>query len=172
MAKPIKANIPAFLRKTEIGKKKSKPVQATALDRLKAGKIKAKGRQTPYFGTRKTKLTATNSTQALDSHFRREHDYSFEAPIMAEAIKEEVQTITPIGAITHFFERIGVGVIRLNDSLELGDTMRIGTHNEFFEQVVISMQMNKKDIEIAGKGDSIGIKLDSPATPGTLVWKI
>ena len=78
---------------------------------------------------------------------------------------------TKIGQITHFFDKISVAVIELLADLSVGDKIKITGSNEF-EQTVSSMQVEHDQIEKASKGDTVGLKLDSPAKSGDEIYKI
>jgi len=76
-----------------------------------------------------------------------------------------------VGRITHYFSKIGVAVVELSDTLNLGDTVRIkGAHTDF-KQKVTSMQIEHKPIQSAKKGQSIGLKLDQKAHENDVVFK-
>ena len=67
-----------------------------------------------------------------------------------------------IGKITHYFNKISVGIIEITDGeLKVGDTIHIKGHTSDFTQQVTSMQLEHVSIEKAKKGDAIGIKVDS-----------
>ncbi len=66
-----------------------------------------------------------------------------------------------IGKITHYFGKINVGIIKIeNGELNIGDTLHIKGHTSDFTQQVSSMQVEHDQIQKAKKGDDIGIKLD------------
>lgn len=77
-----------------------------------------------------------------------------------------------IGKITHFFGKISVGVIKLTDELRVGETIKIVGHDREFSQTVSSMQIEHQNVEKAGKGESIGLKVDQPVKKGDVVYKI
>ncbi len=67
-----------------------------------------------------------------------------------------------IGKITHYFNKISVGIIEITDGeLNVGDTIHIKGHTSDFNQKVTSMQVEHEPIEKAKKGDAIGIKVDA-----------
>ena len=67
-----------------------------------------------------------------------------------------------IGKITHYFNKISVGIIEITDGeLNVGDTIHIKGHTSDFTQQVTSMQLEHEAIEKAKKGDAIGLKVDS-----------
>jgi putative protease len=73
--------------------------------------------------------------------------------LQAEAKEKE------IGAITHYFGKISVGIVKLGATLKTGDKIHIkGIHSDF-KQEVTSMQHNHKSIICAKKGLEVGIKV-------------
>lgn len=78
-----------------------------------------------------------------------------------------------IGKITHYFDKIGVGVIELTDgALAKGDKIRIQGHDNDFEQVVESMQIDRQDVAEAAVGQSVGFKTDQPVKEHDIVYKL
>lgn len=78
----------------------------------------------------------------------------------------------PIGRVESYFSSIGVAAIKLEAPLKKGDKIHIKGHTTDFEQTVGSMQINRKDIKEAKKGDSIGIKIDDKVRPNDVVYKL
>jgi len=77
-----------------------------------------------------------------------------------------------IGKVTHFYPKISVAVIELNDVLKKGDKISIEGHGNTFEQVVESMQVEHKPIEKAKKGDAIGLKTAESCKENDKVFKV
>ena len=78
-----------------------------------------------------------------------------------------------IGKIFSFFSKIGVAAIELTeDSLALGDKIRIKGTTTDFEQEVDSMQIEGKEVQEVGPGKSVGIKVKDKVRPGDLVYKL
>ncbi|MFN4132853.1 MAG: translation elongation factor-like protein [Candidatus Hadarchaeales archaeon] len=77
-----------------------------------------------------------------------------------------------VGKVTHYFTKISVGVIELSDELKVGDKISIEGRTTNFQQTVESMQIEHKNVEKAGKGQAIGLKLTNRAREGDLVFKI
>jgi len=76
-----------------------------------------------------------------------------------------------VGKITHYYNKIGVAVVELTGTLKIGDRISIeGKSN--FEQVVNSMQIEKKDVSEATAGQAIGLKVDQPVKEGDKVYVI
>ncbi len=77
-----------------------------------------------------------------------------------------------IGEITHYFSNVGVGVIKLSETLKVGDEIRIVGGETDFNQAVSSMQVEHKDIDVAKKGDDVGLKVDQKVREGYKVYKV
>ena len=76
-----------------------------------------------------------------------------------------------IGIITHSFNKISVGIIKLKSGLKTGDKIHIKGAHDDFTQVVASMQVNHKDISSAGKGAEVGIKVIKRVHENDKVYK-
>ncbi|MFH1915959.1 MAG: EF-Tu/IF-2/RF-3 family GTPase [Nanoarchaeota archaeon] len=80
---------------------------------------------------------------------------------------------TYIGKITHFFSKINVAIVLIEEGLlKKGDTIRIKGHTTDFEQKVASMQIDHKEIAEAKPGDDIGMKMDQPVHEHDKVYKV
>ncbi|MFA5887250.1 MAG: hypothetical protein WC852_00885 [Candidatus Nanoarchaeia archaeon] len=76
-----------------------------------------------------------------------------------------------IGTVTHFFPKISVCVIKLAHGLKKGEKIKFKHGDEQFEQVVVSMQVEHKEIPEAKAGMEIGMKTDKPVKAGFEVYK-
>ena len=81
------------------------------------------------------------------------------------------EDIIEIGAISHFFSKINVAVVDLTLPLSVGDHILIKGPMTDFEQTVESMQIDRKDIQRAQGGQSIGLKITQPAREKDVVYK-
>lgn len=78
-----------------------------------------------------------------------------------------------IGHITDFFGKISVAAIEItNDSLTVGDNIKIKGATTDFTQPVDSMQKDKVNIQTAKKGDVIGIKVKDKVRHSDKVYKV
>jgi putative protease len=77
-----------------------------------------------------------------------------------------------IGHITHFYNRISVGVLDLTDKLELGDKVHILGHTTDFIQNVMSMEIEHKKVTSVGPGDEVALKVIEPVRNGDELFKI
>lgn len=77
-----------------------------------------------------------------------------------------------VGKIVHFYPKISVAVLDLEDMLRVGDKISIEKESGSFEQVVESMQIEHQNISEAKKGQSIGLKVADKTREGAKVFKI
>jgi len=77
-----------------------------------------------------------------------------------------------VGKVTHYYGKIGVAVVELEDELSVGDEISIEGKTTNFRQKVESMQIEHKNIEKAKAGDSIGLKVIEKVREGDKVYKI
>lgn len=76
-----------------------------------------------------------------------------------------------IGTITHYYDKIGVAVVKLVKPLAAGDSIKISGHGKEFTQVVSSIQKEHTELKKAKKGDDIGMKVDQSVKPKDEVFK-
>lgn len=79
-----------------------------------------------------------------------------------------------IGTINHYYDKINVAVVKLNKGdLKKHDTVKlVDKEGNRFTQEVISMQIEKADIDIAKSGDEFGLKVEKEVKPKTDVIKV
>jgi len=76
----------------------------------------------------------------------------------------------PVGKVSHYYDKIGVAVLDLDRALKTGDTIKIVKGDTEFTQTIESMQIERKEVKSAKKGDSIGLKVDQPIKAGAQVF--
>ena len=79
---------------------------------------------------------------------------------------------TKVGTISHYYDHIGVGVIKVSAKLAVGDKIHIKGKTTDFSQEVASMQVEHQQIQEAKKGDAIGMKVDQEVREGDVVYKV
>ena len=77
-----------------------------------------------------------------------------------------------VGKVTHYFSKIGVGVIKLTGILAVGDNIHIKGATTDFEQEIDSMQIEREEIEEAEAGQSIGLKVKDHVREHDVVYKV
>lgn len=74
-----------------------------------------------------------------------------------------------IGKVTHYYGKIGVAIVELSGPLKIGDRVKIAHGQHEFEQQVESMEIERKGVQSASKGDVIGLKVNEKALEGSVV---
>ena len=75
-----------------------------------------------------------------------------------------------IGIITHFFDKISVGIIKLDGKLKVGDKVRIEGGQSSFEQEIAEIQLEHESIPEGKKGQEVGIKVNEKVREGNKVY--
>lgn len=75
-----------------------------------------------------------------------------------------------IGTITHFFDKISVGIIKLDDTFKIGDKVKFQGATTNFEQEITEMQLEHKSIETGKKGQEVGVKTNEKVREGDNVF--
>ncbi len=77
-----------------------------------------------------------------------------------------------IGVVSNFFAHVKAAAIKLSGSLKVGDVIRITGGEKDFEVIVESMELNRKKIEKAKKGDEIGLLVPEVVHDGYKVFLV
>jgi translation elongation factor EF-1alpha len=77
-----------------------------------------------------------------------------------------------VGKVDHYYTKIGVAVIELNNALAVGDKISIEGATTNLQQNVDSMQVEHKAVDSAKKGESVGLKVAERVRPGDNVYKV
>lgn len=78
-----------------------------------------------------------------------------------------------IGKVTHYYDKIGVAIVELSASLSVGDKLKFVRGGEdLFTEEVKSIQIEHEQKDSAGKGDVVGLKVESEVKEGAEVFKV
>ncbi|HVP76977.1 MAG TPA: EF-Tu/IF-2/RF-3 family GTPase [Thermodesulfobacteriota bacterium] len=78
-----------------------------------------------------------------------------------------------VGEIIKFFGKINVAALRLSEgSLKVGDTIHIVGHTTDVTQTIDSMQIENKNVQEAGPGADLGIKVKGRVREHDVVYKV
>lgn len=78
-----------------------------------------------------------------------------------------------IGRVTHYYDKIGVAVIRLEGQLSTGEKIKFVRGGEDqFEQIVDSIQIEHEHVDTAKTGTIVGIKTVDAVKEGAEVFKL
>ena len=77
-----------------------------------------------------------------------------------------------IGRITHYFDRIGVAVLELEDGLKIGETIHITGRRTDFVQQVSSMEIEHRKMQAVGAGADVALKVDEEVHEGDKIYRV
>ena len=77
-----------------------------------------------------------------------------------------------IGKVVHWYDKIGVAVIELGESLNIGDKVKIKHGDTEFEEIISSMQLDHESVKSGKKGQGIAVKLSQKAGEGSEIYII
>ena len=73
-----------------------------------------------------------------------------------------------VGEVFTYFSRVGVAGIKVTGNFKVGDKIKIGD----LEFVIDSMEIDRKKVEKAKPGDSVGIKTPEKVKKGEKVYRL
>ena len=79
---------------------------------------------------------------------------------------------TLVGEVTHFYNRIGVAVVDLQEALMIGDQVHFFGRSTDFRQEVTSMQIEHEPISEAGKGQEVAVKVERRVRKHDKIYKL
>ncbi len=77
-----------------------------------------------------------------------------------------------IGRVTHYYSKIGVAILELDQPLKSGDRIAVIGSTTDIEQVVKSMQVDHQNIDSADAGNLVGLKIKDKVREGDTVYKL
>jgi len=77
-----------------------------------------------------------------------------------------------VGKVTHYYGKLGVAIVELSGSLRVGDKIKVEGNRTEFEQTVDSMEVDRKPVSEAKKGDVVGLKVREKTNEGAVVHKL
>ncbi|OGZ56307.1 MAG: hypothetical protein A3G60_00920 [Candidatus Ryanbacteria bacterium RIFCSPLOWO2_12_FULL_47_9c] len=77
-----------------------------------------------------------------------------------------------IGTVTHYYNRAGVAVIKLADSIHIGDLVKFKKGSGDVEQAVVSLQIDHQNIPSAQRGAEVAMKVSEHVKPGTRITRL
>ena len=75
-----------------------------------------------------------------------------------------------VGIVMSYYTNISVAAIKLTGALKTNDNVHIKGNTTDFTQKIASMQINRKEVKSAKKGDEIGIKVIDRVRPNDRVY--
>ena len=75
-----------------------------------------------------------------------------------------------VGKVAHYYDKIGVAVIKLSKPLKVGDNVKFVHGENEFKQSIESMQLEHVQVESGKKGQEVAVKVDKETKSGTQVY--
>lgn len=102
---------------------------------------------------------------------RRPEKPAHRATRLSKAAKRPAKSPwVPAGEISHYFPKVKAAVFKCRAPLAIGDAIWVKGRNTDFRQTVGSMQIDRKPIERASKGQEIGLEVFKDVRPGDQVF--
>jgi putative protease len=79
---------------------------------------------------------------------------------------------TPVGRITHYYNKIGVAAVEVSDTIEVGNKIHIKGHTTDIEQTVEAIQIEHKEVTKAVKGQVVGLKVKDYVREHDMVYRV
>ena len=64
-----------------------------------------------------------------------------------------------VGIVTHFYDHLSVGIIKLSNEIKKGDVLRFVGNTTNFEQIIDDMQFEHEFVDIGKVDQEIGVKV-------------
>ena len=77
-----------------------------------------------------------------------------------------------VGIITHYYTNLGVGIIKLDSDVKIGDKLYFSGNTTDFEQVLDDMQYDHKGVEVGKSGQEVGVKVSEKVRDGDEVYVV
>ncbi len=78
-----------------------------------------------------------------------------------------------VGRVLDYYAKISVVAIEVTgDEIKVGDILHFKGATTDFKQVVESMQIEHKPVQVAKRGDKVGIKVNERVRPHDKVYKV
>ena len=79
---------------------------------------------------------------------------------------------TPIGHVTHYFNRLCVAVLALSGELAVNDIVHFLGHSPDFYQKAWSMEINHQAVSSAGPEMEVALKVAEPVRKGDIIFRV
>ena len=77
-----------------------------------------------------------------------------------------------VGNIGRYFNKIGLAIVEMKDSLSVGDTIHVIGNTTDFSQRLAVMSIENSPVQTATPGDEVAIRVRYPVMDGDDVYKV
>ena len=78
----------------------------------------------------------------------------------------------PIGKVVHWYDKLGVAVVKLNKALKVGSQVKVKRGDQEFTETITSMQLNHESVKAGKKGEEVAVKVSQPVREGAEIYAI
>lgn len=78
----------------------------------------------------------------------------------------------PIGEVTHYYNKIGVAIIKFYKTIPLGTKVKFQGQTTDFTQNITSIQLDHKELSEAPSGKEVGIKVNEKVREGDKIFEV
>jgi translation elongation factor EF-1alpha len=82
-----------------------------------------------------------------------------------------MEELREVGKVSHFFNKINVAVIEVEDTIAVGDQIFIKGPTTDIKQTIDSMEIEHEKIKQATAGHSVGMKVKGRVRENDIVYK-
>jgi len=82
-----------------------------------------------------------------------------------------MEELREVGRVSHFFGKINVAIIEVNDIISVGDQILIKGPTTDIKQTIDSMEIEHTKVKQAEAGQSIGMKVNARVRENDIVYK-
>lgn len=76
------------------------------------------------------------------------------------------------GLVTHYYNHLGVAVIKLTGTLKLGDEIHLGGRKTEFSQIVRSLEIDQHKVVTAGAGMEVALQVLGRVRKGDSIYLV
>lgn len=135
-------------------------------------KKKLNARRVVKKSTAKTKKSRTASAQERKRPAVKKKSQKLSKPVAGSVKKPKIKG-TLVGTVTHYFPHVNAAAIKIEKrEIRSGDQLYFKGHTTDFEQVVTSLQIDHKPVDLGALGDEVGVQVKARVRPGDHVYKL
>ncbi len=153
-----------------------KRLKQSLFDSFRSSKPKPKKKSSRKASPKKRKAAVKSSKPSKSKNKKAPRKAKARTKVKSVAgskTKKPVKLGERIGEVTHYFPHVEAAVIKIEKlGLVIGDQIHIKGHTTDFKQTIASLQIDRKPIEKAVRGDEIGVQVKDRVRIGDQVYKI
>ena len=150
-----------------MAKKKIRKSKAKKVKKSKKKTMKKKAKKTKKSRTKK----AARKVKKSKKKAKKAPKGKKKAMRKPGRVKASAKAAGTLGKVIHYYDKIGVGIVKMAGSLRVGESVVFKRGPEEFAQQVTSMEVDHTPVNEAKKGQIIGLKVNQPVKDGAVVMK-